>query len=274
MLTHVHDKHKGSRNPDVAALAEIRYRMDHDNGRSCKTYTTSESKEEYAPFEKKKHVWGQFPRTTTRPGVRVIEAMAVKTDQRAKPYYRWNSDKYREVPQKHCNVGEIESMVSDGISTISSTDYEKYRRNGPRIRMPYQLTEKNVHKPDPNHLEPERYDTMVRMENEYYRRSHKLARQLWKVTRPIHKKALIKRPSHQDECCKTNPQGPLRRTKQVEIDRGQIQYHPDASEFQRMQHLMDALGKLRIKEVRHTNQVERRQPGLSCKDKKKKCKGC
>ena len=71
--------------------------MDHDNGRSCKTYTTSESKEEYAPFEKKKHVWGQFPRTTTRPGVRVIEAMAVKTDQRAKPYYRWNSDKYREV---------------------------------------------------------------------------------------------------------------------------------------------------------------------------------
>ena len=62
-----------------------------------------------------------------------------------------------KVPQKHCNVGEIESMVSDGISTISSTDYEKYRRNGPRIRMPYQLTEKNVHKPDPNHLEPERY---------------------------------------------------------------------------------------------------------------------
>jgi len=274
MMKHKNSSH-GSRSPNIASLADLRYKMEHDNGRNCKTYTTSETRDEFTPEVKKEYVWGQYPRTTTRPGVRVIQAMAVRTDQKAKPYYRWNSDKYREVTQNHCHVGEIESMVSDGATTISTTDYEKYRRNGPRIRMPYRLAAKNE-KPSDSDVEPERYDTMVRMENEYYRRSHKLARQLWRVTRPVHKRALIKKPQHCDEVCRTQAQGPLRRTKQVEIDRSQIQHHPDASDSQRMQHLMTALGKLRIKEIRNTNVIEQRAaPKMkSCSGKKMKCKGC
>ena len=69
-------------------------------------------------------------------------------------------------------------------------------------------------------------------------------------------------------------QGPLRHTKQVEIDRTNIQYHPDASDYQRMQHLLTALGKLRIKEDRCANAVEQKAPKMRGGGKKMKCKGC
>lgn len=233
---------------ELKPLAELRLKLNK------KCHDRTQMQDSYKP--KPCQVKYGAPRDVTRPGMRMIDNNIVKTDQKAKHYYRIADRRYREINYPPlCVASDNKSVYSDGASEISATNYRDYRRNGPRL--PYQMWPQKVDDLDEIKIEPERYDTYARMENEYYRKMHKLTRHLWKVTDYIPHKKLVKKPKYRGEMNETRPQGPNRRTKHVELDLNEVQQHPDASELMRMHHLWEAMNKLKTKVVKCTKDVEK-----------------
>ena len=66
-----------------------------------------------------------------------------------------------------CTANDYESVLSDAATHISNTNARDYRRHGPR--MPYQMWPQKVGDMSNVITEPDRHDTYVRMEDEYYR---------------------------------------------------------------------------------------------------------
>jgi len=131
------------------------------------------------------------------------ELLAIEKDlissAREADRYKWMvQKKHKPVNQAPlCTLDDHRSILSDEASNISFTDARTYRREGPR--MPYRMWPKRVGNLTNMNLEPDRYDTFVKMENEYYRKMHKLTRHLWKVNTPQNYNRKLSKVSKKDD---------------------------------------------------------------------------
>jgi len=195
-----------------------------------------------------------------------IEQDIVETDQLAKPYYRWGGQIYKQ------RQSPIPSLLFRNPLYIEKDEWkycphyiEKDMAKMDNTTMPYKIWPRKAPNFSIGDFEVDRHDTFIKMETEYYEKMAKLSRRIWNVVRPDNEKKLDKLPKIVKEVILTQPQGPMRNTKHVELDFSEVKHFPDESDAMRMKHAIKSLNKLRTKTMECTAYVEKK----TCKSKKK-----
>lgn len=189
-------------------------------------------------------VYGR-PRVIDRPHEARVKRQLGATEQAmANRIKRVNDNKLRPRPRTSPKTTGNDHKHTYEHADHGATRYAQYTSRGPR--MPYEMWPQRVGTVEDFDFEPKRYDTYVAMEKEWYDKMHALTRHLWRVEERTPTRRLERIPKKNEEFC-TRPQGPMRKTIHVEIDRSEIKPLPDANDALRMHHLWTSIDKLGIK---------------------------
>lgn len=187
------------------------------------------------------------PRELLRPRSREINKSLEEAEQTMwNKIYRRNDNRLKPVPilkNSHNTGRDHKSTYAHGNHGASR--YQPYTRRGPR--MPYEMWPQRVGDLENFDFEPKPCDTYFEIEKEWYRGVHALTRHLWQVDDQVPTRRLGKIERKKERVFVTRPQGPMRRTRHVEIDRSEIKPLPKSDDRQRLHHVRAAINKLGLK---------------------------